>query len=156
MVGVACVFVLLHHVLVVRTDRHRPTSMDNGLVAWVPEELPPAAFAEPGGIWATPGAAVDVVVTSDVELESVDVSLRALVPTRVALGIQGDRVAGTAAPGRNMVERLRPARGRGDADGYAYRVRLYAADGAVPADLFGGGDERHLGVFLEFLDRAPR
>jgi hypothetical protein len=43
-----------------------------------------------------------------------------------------------------------------DGDAYAYRVRLFADQGAAPADLLGGEDERYLGAFLEVLRRVER
>ncbi len=148
--------VMLHHLSVVRTDRHRPTRMANGFVAWLADELPPVAYAEPGGIWATPGVPVDVVVTSAAELESMDVSLRVLVPAEVAVSVQGAATGGRATPGSSVVARLRPGRGRRDGDRYAYLVRLSADEGAVPADLLGGADERNLGAFLEVVGRVER
>jgi len=150
---IACALVLIHHVAIVRTDRHRPTPMDSGLVAWVAEELPPVAFAEAGGVWAKPGEPVDVILTSDDELGSVDVVLRVLVPAQVFASVQGAVLAGPAAPGADLVDRLRPGRGRADGPGYAYHVRLLASAGAAPADLFGGTDERHLGVFFQPIGR---
>lgn len=153
---IACSAVLLHHLLVVRTDRHRPTPLNGGLVAWVAEELPPVAFAEPEGVWATPGAPVDFVLTAEADLRALDVALRVLVPARVAVSIQGATFAGYAVPGDSLVRRLRPGRGRADAGGRAYHVRLYAGSGASPADLSGGADERYLGVFMESYARLQR
>lgn len=150
-VALTCGYVLVHHVAIVRTDRHRPTPMDNGLVVWLEEELPPVAFAEAGGVWATAGAPVDFIVASSAPLTSVDVSLRVLVPASVGAVLQGAVIEGTAAPGAQQVARLRPGRGRADGSGYAYHARLRASDGAAPSDLTGGEDERHLGVFLQLF-----
>jgi len=150
-VALACGYVLAHHVAVVRTDRHRPTQMDNGLVVWVAEELPPVAFAEAGGVWATAGAPVDFIVTAPAPLASVDVALRVLVPANVGAVLQGAVIEGAAAPGAQQVARLRPGRGRADGSRHAYHARLWASDGAAPADLSGGEDERHLGVFFQLF-----
>jgi len=157
-VTACCAFVLLHHAFVVRTDRHVPTAMDSGVTAWVPDELPQVTFAESGGVWATPGAAVDFLIISPAPLESVDVALRTLVPTDVAVVVEGAGAEGPAAPGANLVARLRPAPGRDDSGGRAYHVRLRAARGAIPARLLGGEDERLLGVFLQItaMQQAPR
>jgi len=157
-VAVCCALVLLHHALVVRTDRHVPTAMDSGLTAWVPDELPQVTFAEPGGVWAAPGAAVDFLITSPAPLESVDVALRTLVPTEIAVEVEGAGAEGFAAPGANLVARLRPGPGRGDDGGRAYHVRLRAVEGAIPAQLLGGEDERLLGVFLQItgMQQPPR
>jgi hypothetical protein len=144
----ACLLVLIHHAAVVRTDRHRPTLMDSGLVAWVADELPPVAYAEAGGVWAKPGGPVDFLITYEAPLESLDVSLRVLVPGDVYTLVQGARMDGPASPGANEVARLRPGPGHTDGSGYAYHVRLWAGAGAAPADLVGGEDERYLGVFF--------
>ena len=151
--GAACLLVLIQHATVVRTDLHRPTSMDNGLVAWVADELPPAAYAEAGGVWGKPAGPVDFLITSEAPLDSLDVSLRVLVPADVYSLVQGARMDGPASPGANQVARLRPGPGRSDGSGYAYHVRLWAGDGAAPADLVGGEDERLLGVFFQVLAR---
>ncbi len=148
--------VVLHNMVVLRTDRHRPTLMGSNLTVWLPEQLPPVAFAEVGGIWATPGVAVDAIVTSPNELESIDVSIRSLVPTEAEASIHGQVLAGRVAPGDNLVARLRPGPAWADGDRFAYGVRLRAADGASPADLFGGDDERHLAVLLEIIGQATR
>ena len=155
-VVIAGSFVLFHHLFIVRSDRHRPTPMDGGLVAWLAEELPPVAFAEPEGIWATPGAPMELVITSEAELESLDISLRVLVPAEVAASVQGASIGGPSAPGRNLVARLRPGPGREDGGRFAYQARLWADRGAAPADLFGGADERYIGVFMEVLGRIER
>lgn len=154
--GVAGALVLLHHAVVVRTDRHRPTSMDSGLVAWVAEELPPVAYAEAGGVWGKPGRPVDFLITYEAPLASLDVSLRVLVPADVYAVVQGARMDGSAAPGADEVARLRPGPGRADGRRHAYHVRLWAGDGAAPADLVGGEDERYLGVFFQVLARGGR
>ncbi len=146
---VSCVFVLVHHGAWPRTDRHRPTKMDAGPVAWVVEELPEVAWAEAGGLWATSGAVVDFVLTTSEPLGTLDVSLRVLVRGDVAASVQGASLSGPAAPGANQRARLEIGRGRRDGDGYAYHGRLFATRGAAPADLQGGADERYLGVFFE-------
>ncbi len=154
--GVACSLVLIQHATVVRTDLHRPTSMDHGLVAWVADELPPAAYAETGGVWGKPAVPVDFLITSEAPLESLDVSLRVLVPAAVYTSVQGARMEGSASPRANQVARLRPGPGRTDGSGYAYHVRLWAGDGVAPADLVGGEDERYLGVFFQVLALRAR
>jgi hypothetical protein len=154
--GAACSFVLVHHAAVVRTDRHRPTSMDSGLVVWVAEELPPVAFPETGGVWAKPGGPVDLIITYEAPLESLGVSLRTLVPAEVLVSVQGADLDGPASPEANQLARLRPGPGRADGSGFAYHVRLWASDGAVPANLFGGDDERHLGVFFRVFALQER
>lgn len=152
---VACGFVLVHHAVIVRTDRHRPTQMGSGLVAWVPEQLPPVAFPESGGVWAIPGEPVHFLVSGATPLDEVAVNLRVLVPTRVAATLQGDATAGTAAPGAQLLARLRPGPGARNGGGHTYHVRLQADAGAAPADLEGGDDERFLGVLLQLV-RIPR
>jgi hypothetical protein len=148
-VGGACALVLAHHGLVVRTDRHRPTAVEGGLTVWLAEQLPPRAYAEPGGVWTTPGSPVDLLVTGPRALASLDVSLRTLVPTEVGAVLQGAATTGRAAPGADHVARLEPAAGRPDGPpGVTYH--------AVPANLMGGEDERYLGVFLRFTGVRPR
>ena len=145
----SCAFVLVHHGAWPRTDRHRPTTMDAGPVVWVVEELPEVAWAEAGGVWATPGTVVDFVLTTREPLDTLEVSLRVLVPGDVAASVQGATFGGPAEPGANQRARLEIGRGRRDGDGYAYHGRLFATRGVAPADLLGGADERHLGVFFE-------
>jgi len=152
--GALCTLVLLHHALVVTTDRHQPTEMANGLVAWVAQELPEVGWAEAGGIWATPGRPVDFVLTSQVPLRTLDDVLRALVETEVEASVQGSGMSGRAAPGRDQIARLVLGAGRRHGDGYAYHGRLYASDGAAPADIEGGRDERVLGVFFQIGEVA--
>ena len=148
-VVVSCAFVLVHHGAWPRTDRHRPTTMDAGPVAWVLEELPEVAWAEAGGVWATPGTVVDFVLTTSEPLDTLEVSLRVLVRGDVVASVQGATLGGSAQPGANQRARLEIGRGRRDGDGYAYHGRLFATHGAAPAELLGGADERYLGVFFE-------
>ena len=107
------------------------------------------AWAEAGGLWATPGTVVDFVLTTSEPLDTLDVSLRVLVRADVAASVQGASFGGPAEPGANQRARLEIGRGRGDGAGYAYHGRLFATRGAAPADLQGGADERYLGVFFE-------
>ena len=144
-----CGFVLVQHATVVLTDLHRSTSMDAGVVAWVVEELPQRGWAEPGGVWVSPGRPVDLVLVTGEPLATLDVSLRVLVAGDVAAWVGAARLAGGAAPGANLVARLEPGEARRTAVGYAYACRLVATAGASPATLTGDADERYLGVFFQ-------
>jgi hypothetical protein len=152
----AAAYLAVFHATVVRTDRHHPTVLAAGPVAWVAAELPEVAWAEAGGVWVSPGRPVDFVLTSERPLDFIDVRLRALVPTEVALRAHGVEEAGRVAPGADRVARLRLGPGIPDGDGYAYRFRVRVDDGAAPADLEGGADERQLGVFFQITDLGER
>jgi hypothetical protein len=155
-IAAAAAYLSIFHATVVRTDRHRPTALAAGPVAWVAAELPEVAWAESDGVWVSPGRPVDFVLTSERPLDFIDVRLRALVPTEVSLRAHGVEEVGRVAPGADRVARLQLGPGIPDGDGYAYRFRVRVDDGAAPADLEGGADERQLGVFFQITDLGER
>jgi hypothetical protein len=152
----AAAYLSIFHATVVRTDRHHPTALAAGPVAWVAAELPEVAWAESGGVWVSPGRPVDLVLTSERPLEFIDVRLRVLVPTGVLLRGHGAEEGGRVVPGADRLARLQLGPGIPDGGGYAYRFRVRAGDGAAPADLEGGADERQLGVFFQIIDLGER
>jgi hypothetical protein len=152
----AAAYLSVFHATVVRTDRHHPTALAAGPVAWVAAELPEVAWAESGGVWVSPGRPVDLVLTGERPLEFIDVRLRVLVPTEVLLRGHGAEEGGRVVPGADRLARLQLGPGIPDGGGYAYRFRVRAGDGAAPADLEGDADERQLGVFFQIIGLGER
>lgn len=139
---------MLYGASLVVTDRHVGAEIIEGVTGWVRYALPETAWSESGGVWVAPGAFREVVLTARPALGSVEVRLRTLLPTSLVAWLGSQRV--DAQQGQRVVEAdWQPGVGYAWRGSSAYRVLLYAARGASPAEVEGGEDHRRLGVFLQ-------
>ncbi len=143
---------------VVVSDRHVGAAIIEDAprtTAWVLGAIPELAWAEPGGVWVSPGDSREIVLTSDASLDDVTAVVRTLVPSRVRLEAEGQVFVQQLLPESPARFSLALGEGREWRGQRVYRLRLTASAGAAPA-LQGGADWRQLGAFVRFVPTERR
>lgn len=137
---------------VVVSDRHEGMTVEPGYRVLVAQAIPERAWVEPRGVWAAPGGWRQFVLLSERPLERVDVALSALVATPVVADLQGAAASGMIGPDAVLRVGLQPAPGWPWRGYRAYRLTLWAAEGASPSRLGPSRDHRLLGVYLRLVE----